>query len=629
MPDRWRSPGDPAQSRVARRRAVGVQAGCPIALMGMSDSLARRVSRELLGRVVQPAQYIGSEINQRVDPGDWQRARIRVALAFPDTYALGMSHLGGQILYAVCNAMEGVCAERVYCPWVDAEAVMRERGITLFTWDTRRPVRDADVLALSLQVELGATNVLTMLDLAGVPLHASERTDDDPIVLVGGPVADNVEPMAGFVDWVLVGDGEEALPLLLDAMDKLKAEGARRREILLELPRRFDWLYVPSAYEVTYKADGTVASFEPTADVARRIRRCVVDDLESAPAVDRPLVPHTEIVHDRISIEVMRGCPHLCRFCHAGHTKRPVRPRSVDRLCEIAEDAYRATGMDEIGLLSLSTADYPRLRELAQRLSAQFADRKVNLSVPSLRVDQMLSDIPSLISGVRKGGLTIAVEAARDRLRRAIGKPLTDEKLLAGVRAAYEAGWRTVKLYFMVGFPEETQADIDGIWELAHRISDARREFGGRAKVNTTVSWLVPKAHTCLQWAPMARREVFEAARTRLRGLSSGRRTGVRWKFHDIERSILEGVLARGDRRLGPVIEAAWRSGARFDAWDDRFEPARWREAFERTGIDPAWYAHRQREPDEILPWDHIEGCLRREHLDRNYRRLCSLAAEA
>ncbi|MBN1341927.1 MAG: TIGR03960 family B12-binding radical SAM protein [Phycisphaerae bacterium] len=597
--------------------------------MDTSNSLARRVSTELLGRVNQPGQYIAGEINQRVRPGDWNRADVRVALAFPDTYAIGMSHLGGQILYEVCNNLTGVCAERVFCPWTDAEHVMRSRGIPLFTWDTRQPVGSADLLGFSLQVELCAATVLNMLDLAGIPLRAEQRGPSDPLVLAGGPVADNLEPFAPFFDLAVIGDGEEALPVLLSAYRDLRLGGASRDEIVTALARRFDWIYAPGLYDVRYHADGRIAAVTPNVPgLPERIRRCVVDDFEHAPVPERPLVPNVETVHDRISIEVMRGCPHLCRFCHAGHTKRPARARSVDRICEIAEAGYRATGKDEIGLLSLSTADYPELRELVRRLSEQFNDRQVSLSVPSLRVDQMLSDIPAMVSGVRKGGLTIAVEAARDRLRRAIGKPITDEKLLAGVRAAYEAGWRTVKLYFMVGFPGETADDVDGIWQLAHRISSLRREIGqGRATVNTTVSWLVPKAHTSLQWAPMATKEYCFEARGRLKDLSGTRRTGVRWKFHHVERSILEGVLARGDRRLSDVIEAAWRAGARLDAWNEQFDMLRWDQAFHQIGIDPAWYVHRERAFDEILPWDHIDACLRREHLWRGYRRVLEHAS--
>jgi len=596
----------------------------------VSTHLAQRISEELLDRVRQPAQYIGGEVNQLVRPGDWHRADVRVAVAFPDTYAIGMSYLGGQILYGLCNHTEGVCAERVYCPWTDAEQVMRSRGIPLFTWDTRQPVCQADFLAVSLQHELCDAGVLTLLDLAGIPLRRGDRGESHPIVLAGGPVADNPEPLADFVDLFVIGDGEESLPALLTAYRRLRKDGACRDEIVVELARRFEWVYAPGAYAVSYHPDGRIAGVEPTVPgLHHRVARCVVSDLEGAPVPERPLVPYAEIVHDRISIEIMRGCPHLCRFCHAGHTKRPVRIRSVDRICRIAEAAYRNTGHEEIGLLSLSTADYPYLTDLARRLAVQFADRNVNLSVPSLRVDQMLSDIPSLIRGVRKGGLTMAVEASSNRLRRLIGKPITDENLLAGVRAAYEAGWRSVKLYFMVGFPGEQDQDIEGIWHLARRISDLRRQVAGSpAAVNATVSWLVPKPHTCLQWAAQPRKEYFLEVRKRLTHLSGRARSGVKWKFHRVERSVLEAVLARGDRRLGRVIERAWRAGARFDAWDDQFDARRWDQAFDSEGIDPAFYAHRARGYDEVLPWDHIDGCLRREHLWRGYERVLVAATE-
>lgn len=593
------------------------------------EALFRRVSEELLGRVRQPAQYIGGEVNQLVRPGDWDSSAVRVAVAFPDTYAIGMSHLGCHLLYWICNHTEGVCAERVYCPWVDAEQVMRDRRIPLFTWDTRRPVRQAHLLAISLQYELCATNVLNLLDLAGIPLRSENRGEDDPIVLGGGPMADSPEPLADFLDLIVIGDGEESMPAILTGYRQMRQEGASRRDIITELARRHEWLYAPSLYAVRHGPDGTIASIEPAVEgLHHRVSRCVVRDFEHAPVPERPLIPHTEIVHDRISIEIMRGCPHLCRYCQSGHTKRPVRVRSVDRICQIAESAFAATGQDEVGLLSLSTADYPHLRELAARISTQFAERKVNISVPSLRVDQMLSDIPSLISGVRKGGITIAVEAARDRLRAAIGKPITDERLLAGVEAAYRAGWRSVKLYFMIGFPGETAEDVEGIWQLALQVSQLRRRLGQPpAAVNATVSWLVPKAHTCFQWAPQQTREYFMQARRTLVGLTKTCRNTVRFKFHKVEQSILEAALARGDRRLGAVVESAFRAGARFDAWDDQFDAQRWDHAFASAGIDPAFYAARPREFGEILPWDHINGCLRREHLWKNYQRILSAMA--
>ncbi len=589
-------------------------------------SLAQRVSDELLPRVRHPAQYIGGEVNQLPRPGDWAAAEVRVAIAFPDTYAIGMSHLGCQILYWLCNHTPGVCAERVYSPRLDAEHVLRERGIPLFTWDTRQPVRSADLLAISLQYELVFTNLLNMLDLAGIPLRSAERTDDDPLVLAGGPQADNSEPLAEFLDLVVIGDGEHAMAAILEAVREYKRAGVRRREMILLLARRFPWIYAPNLYEANYHPDGTLAALRPTADgLPVRIERCHTPDFESAPVPTRPLVPWVEIVHDRIAIEIMRGCPNLCRFCHAGYTKRPLRLRSVERVIELAEEAYWATGYDEIGLLSLSTGDYPCLHELAERLNERFTPRMVNISFPSLRVDRMLQDIPSLASAVRKSGLTIAAEAASADMRRALRKKVTDGDLLAGVRAAYQAGWKRVKLYFMAGFPGECDADIDGIWDLACAVSQERVQIGkAPASVSASVAWLVPKPFTPLQWAAQPPVEYFNEVRARLLHLKRVRRSAVQITTHRPERSVLEAVLARGDRRLGAVVYDAWRRGARFDGWDDCFKHELWLDAFSATGVDPGFYAHRARSFDELLPWDHIGQHLTRTHLERNYTDLLS-----
>ena len=593
----------------------------------MSSQLAERVRDELLPRVRHPAQYIGGEVNQLPRPGDWAAAEIRVAIAFPDTYAIGMSHLGCQILYWLCNHTPGVCAERVFCPWVDAEEVMRARGIPLFTWDTRQPVRSADLLAVTLQCELIFTNVLNLLDLAGIPLRSAERGDDDPLVIAGGPQADNPEPLAEFLDLVVIGDGEHSLAQILDAVREYKRGGVRRREMIPLLARRFPWIYAPNLYEPAYHPDGTLAALRPTvAGIPGRIERCHTPDFETSPFPTRPLVPWVPAVHDRIALEIMRGCPNLCRFCHAGYTKRPLRLRSVDRVLELAEEAYWATGHDEISLLSLSTSDYPKLTELAGRLNERFAPRRVNISFPSLRVDRMLQNIPALGSAVRKAGLTIAVEAAAEDMRRALRKKVSDGDLLDGVRAAYAAGWRRVKLYFMAGFPGERPEDIDGIYELAYRISQERRTLGKPpAEVTAAVGWLVPKPFTPLQWAAQPRAEYFQEVRQRLLRLKRDRRSAVHIRTHRPERSVLEGVLARGDRRLGGVIYEAWRRGARFDGWEDCFQYERWLEAFSATGVDPAFYAHRERALAELLPWDHIGQHLNREFLEEARRDLQGL----
>ena len=523
--------------------------------------LRTRVSEELLPYVEQPGQYIGGEVNQLPSEGDWERAAVRVAVAFPDAYTIGMSHLGCQIIYWLCNHTPGVCAERVYVPWIDAERQMRERRIPLFTWDTRQPVASADILAISLQYELGFTNVLTLLDLANVPLRSADRDDSHPLVIAGGPQADNPEPMAEFLDLVVLGDGEASMAAILEACAEMKGGGVRRREMVRELARRFPWVYVPALYDVGYHEDGTIREVRPTEDgLPLRVQRCRTRDFEVAPVPLRPLVPHVQVVHDRISIEVMRGCPQRCRFCHAGHTKRPMTWRSVEKMLDLAEQAYRATGYDEIGLLSLSTSDYPHLAELADRLNERFAARRVSISIPSLRVDRMLQDIPSMASAVRKSGLTIAAEAAQEDMRAAIRKKVLDGDLLEGVKAAYRAGWRSVKLYFLTGFPEEGPEDIEGIWKLASEVSRARREVAGRvAQVTASVGWLVPKPHTPLQWAAQPPADYFYEVRDRLRSLA--KRSPVTIKTHNVERSVLEAVLSRGDRRLAAVIEAAWRAG--------------------------------------------------------------------
>ncbi len=584
-------------------------------------SLRERVSSELLPFVEKPGQYIGGEINQLARPGDWERAHLRVAIAFPDAYTIGMSHLGCQILYWLCNHTPGVCAERTYCPWIDAERVMRAKRIPLFTWDTRQPVASADILAISLQYEMGFTNVLNLLDLAGIPIRAADRDDAHPLVIAGGPQGDNPEPMWAFLDLVVLGDGETSMAGILETCSQMKRLGASRRETILEIARRFDWAYAPSLYDVSYNDDNTVRSIRPRVDGLRtRIERCQTEDFDGAPFPVRPLVPFVDVVHDRMSIEIMRGCPQRCRFCHAGYTKRPVRMRSVDRILEIAEEAYAATGINELGLLSLSTADYPDLPELARRANEQFRDRKVNISVPSMRVDKMLANIPWMVSGVRKSGLTLAVEAAKDDMRAAIRKKVTDGNLLDGVTEAWKAGWRSVKLYYMAGFPGERPEDIDGIWEVSNQVSQSRRRIGKPpAAVNASVSWLVPKPYTPFQWAAQPRAEYFHEVRRRLGQLARSQRSAVKIKTHGVERSILEAVLARGDRRLSEVVEAAWRLGARFDGWDETFDAHIWDRAFEQCGLDPAWYAHRERAASEVFPWVHLHGGASDEYLQHQY----------
>jgi len=584
------------------------------------NDLRQLVSQQLLPRVARPGQYIDLEVNaRRKDPA---AADLTVALAFPDTYGLGVSHLGSAVLYHMLNDIPGVACDRTYCPQADAEAVMREQHIGLFGWESRLAIRNFDLVGFSLPYELCVTNVLTMLDLAGIPLHATDRGEDDPIVLGGDALADSPEPMAEFFDLFIVGDGEGPLAELVAIMRHAKQAGTPRGETILAAARSIESVYAPGLYCPRYDDRGALVALEPQAEgLPVAIPRACLSDLTRSPEMRRPLVPLSEAVHERVVIEVMRGCPNACRFCQAGATRLPVRWRTVDQIVDIARDALAATGFDEISLLSLSTSDYPRLDELIERLNAEFAPRHVSISLPSLRVDSQLTQLPKLTSEVRKGGLTIAAEAGSERLRKAIRKRITEEDMIAGVRAAYEAGWRRVKVYFMAGLPGETEDDIDAIFALCRKLSLTGKEVLGQpGSISASVSWFVPKPHTPMQWSPIRDEEYFFSVRRRLRELSQ--RSAVNFKFHWIERSVLEGVLCRGDRRVGTAIEAAWRNGARMDAWNESFDYARWQAAFEDAGIDPAFFGRREMSTDEPTPWSHIISPRSRDYLLSEHQRM-------
>ena len=588
--------------------------------MHLMRDLDQLVRRRLLPRVRRPSQYVGAETNAR--RADVEAAEVTVVLGYPDAYSVGISHLGSQVLYALANDLPGVACDRTYCPMPDAEQICRAEGIPLFGWESRRAVADFDIFGVSLAHEGCATNVLTMLDLAGIGLRAEQRSQDAPLVIAGDSGADAPEPMAPFIDLFCVGDGEQTLPAVIELLRRAKRQRARREEIILEAARTIPAVYAPRFYRPETRADGTLAVLAPDpGDLPRQIARAHIPRLSDSPALTAPLVPLAEAVHDRVTIEIMRGCPNACRFCQAGRTKKPVRWRSVEEILDIARRAVAATGYREISLLSLSTSDYPQFPELIDRLNAEFVPRNVSISLPSLRVDSQLAAIPRLTSKVRKSGLTIAAEAGSSRLRRAIRKDITDESMLAGVAAAYRAGWRSVKVYFLAGLEGETDADVETIFDLCRRLSEARRGVDGqRGAITASISWLVPRPHTPMQWSAMRQAEYFWSVRRRLKALA--RRTPVQFKFHRIERSILECVIARGDRRVGEAIEAAWRLGARFDAWDEHFDCDKWTVAFEQTGIDPAFYAHRQRPLEELLPWDHIDSGFSRETLQAERARM-------
>ena len=568
--------------------------------------LTGQIGEQLLPRVRQPAQYIGLEANACC--GDVRAADVTVAMAFPDAYTIGISHLGSQVLYRMLNDAAGVACDRVYCPLPDAEAVMRDRDVPLFGWESRAAVGDFDILGFSLSYELCVTSVLTMLDLAGIPIHAAERTRRDPIVVGGDALADTPEPLADFFDLFLVGDGEAPLTQLVELVREMKPAGASREEVLLRAAQTIDGAYAPRFYRPTEEgaAGSGLAAVEPIRDdVPATVAHAHLKRLSDSPALTRPLVPLVEGVHDRVVVEVMRGCPNACRFCQAGATRLPVRARPVEEILAAARAAVDATGCREISLLSLSTSDYPDLDELLARLTEEFAPRHISISLPSLRVDSQLQHLPKLTSTVRKSGLTIAAEAGSERLRSAIRKRITEADMINGVRAAYEAGWRSVKVYFMAGLPTESEEDIEAIFALCRRLSDTRREVDGqRGAISASVSWFVPKPHTPMQWCAMAEADHFFGVREKLIGLA--RRSPVTFKFHRIERSILEAVIARGDRRVGRLIEAAWRNGARLDAWNEHWDWDRWLAAFAETGLDPAPYAHRNLPLDAQLPWSHI-----------------------
>jgi len=572
----------------------------------------------ILLAVKQPGQYVGGERNAVVK--DHDAVRLTMALAYPDVYTIGMSHLGLQILYAMLNARRDVAVERAFAPWPDMEEELRAAGLPLLSLETHTPLSRFDVVGFSLQHEMTYTNLLTMLDLGGIPVCATDRGDGDPIVIAGGPGALAPEPLADFVDVFVAGEGEPVVGGLADAL--IATRGVRREERLAAVGRGVPHVYVPSLYDVQRGADGRRLATSPrVAGVPPVVRTAVVEDLDAAPFPARPVVPLIGTVHERVTLEIMRGCTRGCRFCRAGMTRRPVRRRSVETLLGQARRALAATGYDEINLTSLSSSDYPELPRLLETFAREFGPSHINVSVPSLRVNEQLRELPKHLKRVRKSGLTIAPEAATERARRAVNKMITAEDLFAGVRAAYEHGWARIKLYFMIGLPGETDDDAERIPHLAEELSALRRETGkGRGHVNVAVASFVPKPHTPFQWEPMAPPDVLGRRQELIKHAARSRK--IRLKFHRIERSVIEGVFARGDRRLGAVLLDAWRRGARMDDWDEQFRPELWHQAFDAAGFDPvAEFALRERDPDELLSWEMIDVGVRREFLLEERRR--------
>ena len=583
------------------------------------------LSDEILLSIQQPARYIGGEVNMVVK--DHSKVRTRFAFAFPDVYDIGMSHLGIQILYSMFNSREDVCCERVYSPWVDLDPIMREKKIPLFTLESQKPVKDFDFLGITLQYEMCYTNVLQILDLSQIPLHACDRCENDPIVIGGGPCAYNPEPLADFFDLFYIGEGETVYFDLIDRYQENKAAGGSRKDFL-EMAAEIPGIYVPSFYDPEYNEDGTLKSFPPNNSHAKeKIRKQVVADMDSVGYIEKPLVPYIKVTQDRVVLEIQRGCIRGCRFCQAGNVYRPLREHSLEYLKHYAYDMLKSTGHEEISLSSLSSSDYTYLEGLVNFLIDEFKGKGVNISLPSLRIDAFSLDVMSKVQDIKKSSLTFAPEAGSQRLRDVINKGLTEEVILKGASEAFQAGWNRVKLYFMLGQPTETVEDMEGIALLSEKIAEAyydipKDQRNGKVQVVASSSFFVPKPFTPFQWARMCTKEEFLERANIVRGKFREMKNfkSLKYNWHEAELTVLEGVLARGDRRFGPVIEEAYKNGAIFDSWSEFFKNEIWMDAFKTCGVDIDFYTTRERSLDELFPWDFIDAGVTKEFLKREWQ---------
>ena len=582
------------------------------------------LSDEILLSIQQPARYIGGEINSVCkDPSS---VDVRFAMCFPDVYDIGMSHLGIQILYDMLNKMPDVYCERVYSPWTDLDAIMREKHIPLFAIESQDPVKDFDILGITLQYEMCYTNILQILDLSGIPLHGSDRTWDDPIVIGGGPCAYNPEPIAEFFDLFYIGEGETAYRQLIDIYKDSRKNG-ESRETFLKRAAGVPGIYVPSLYEPEYHEDGTLKAFRPTCPEApEKVGKQLVLDMTEAVYPEKPLVPFIKVTQDRVVLEIMRGCIRGCRFCQAGMIYRPVREKNVERLKDLAYKMLKNTGHEEISLSSLSSSDYRSLEELVRFLIEEFHGKGVNVSLPSLRIDAFSLDVMSKVQDVKKSSLTFAPEAGSQRLRDVINKGLTEEEILQGAADAFKGGWNRVKLYFMLGLPTETVEDMEGIALLSEKIAEEYYEIpkdqrNGKVQVVASTSFFVPKPFTPFQWARMSTKEEFlDKARVVNRKMKEMlNHKSLKYNWHEADVTVLEGVLARGDRRVAAVIEEAYRNGALYDAWSESFRNDIWMKAFETCGVDIDFYTTRERSLDEQFPWDFIDTGVSKEFLKREW----------
>jgi radical SAM family uncharacterized protein len=575
------------------------------------EQMERALDRVLLS-VQKPARYVGGEFNSVVK--EWDAVSFHAVLAFPDIYDLGMSNLGWMILYGILNDQPDLFADRVFTPWTDMEDVMRREGLPLYGLESKRPLRDFDLLAISLPYEQLYTNVLNMLDLAGMPLLAVERDENYPLILAGGHAAYNPEPMADFIDAFAIGEGEE---IILDVSRTLQAMRGQPREQQLLALARIEGVYVPRFYDVTYHPDGRVASVQPNRpEVPAVVRKRIVPVLPKP--FTRFLVPNVDTVHNRAPIEIMRGCTRGCRFCHAGMVTRPVRERPVEEVLAAAEEIVRSTGFDEVGLLSLSSSDYTHVQELVTAIGRKFEGQNLGVSLPSLRIESVSVDLMDALRDNRRSGFTFAPEAATEKMRDIINKSVSDADLLAVAREVYSRGWVTIKLYFMIGHPSETLDDVQAIIDLAKAVlTEGRKIHGNKPTVNVGVSTFVPKPHTPFQWVPLDTMDQIRAKQDLLRRGMSWRGLNLKWNRPD--ETLLEAFLSRGDRRLGAVVRRAWELGTKFDAWQDQHNHAAWQQAFVECGLEMDFYTHRPREIDEVFPWDHIDVAVKKKFLIEDY----------